>query len=107
MNAVPISCYFFFQSQCSACAIAEPELTKFMSRHPEVLVIRIDARRGREVAGFKAKATPAYLFKSGNDKFKHVGPLKAEDLDDILSELRHEPDDEDHPEDANSEGEEE
>jgi hypothetical protein len=95
------------QAGCPACHAAEPELTKFMSRHPDVLVIRIDARRGREVAGFTAKATPAYLFKSGDDKFKHVDPLKAEDLDDILAEFRHEPDDEDHPEEANHEGEEE
>ncbi len=76
--------YFFKQTGCPHCAMAEPDVVRFQRRHPRVSVIHT---RSDGVDGFEPAGTPAYLIKV-NDKqaFTHVGRLTLKELEEAYKE---------------------
>jgi hypothetical protein len=110
-SKIPFRLYFLHQPMCGACALAKPELAKFMRDHPEGLRVDIHAgRHPRGIAGFKPKATPSYLIIPSGEKegLPHEGPLAAEDLEEMLKSARgaQSGEEEDNPEEKEGEEEE-
>ena len=80
--------YFFKMEGCPACHIAEPEVNKYSTAHPEitVLVLRADGPFPSTL-GVNIKATPTYVFRRGNDMAVTTGMLKVKELERWIKKL--------------------
>lgn len=80
--------YFVKQEGCEACAEAEPELAKFETKHPTVMILRIDANGPFPARlGLKLRATPTYLFRRGTEAVAKVGMLKVAEIEKWMKSL--------------------
>jgi len=67
---------------CAACAAAAPEIEKFMQKHPELMVLILDAD-GPLIGklGVKIKATPTYIFRMGDSGVTRSGAMKCSEIE--------------------------
>lgn len=80
--------YFFRMDGCQACEAAAPELDKFMAKHPDLTVVRLDANGPfPERLGIKLKATPTYVFKLGAEGRMKAGMMKAAEIERWLKSM--------------------
>jgi thiol-disulfide isomerase/thioredoxin len=80
--------YFFKQDGCEACAAAEPELYRFMAKHPTVTVLVMDAGGPfPDRLGLKIRATPTYVFRHGAGMEAKIGVLKHTDVEKWVKKL--------------------
>lgn len=74
--------------RCHACAEADPELDKFLLKHPGTMAIRLDAggpHAGR--LGLTIRVTPTYVFRRGAVGIKHEGMLTAAQIEKWLKTI--------------------
>jgi protein-disulfide isomerase len=70
------------EHRCGACAEADPELDKFLLKHPGTMAVRLDASGPHaERLGVKITATPTYVFRRGDRGIMHVGLLTAPQIE--------------------------
>lgn len=80
--------YFFRSEGCPACAVALPELYRFMARHPALTVLVLDAGGPYPgQLGVKLRATPTYLFRHGEQGETHVGTMKSTDIEKWIRKI--------------------
>jgi hypothetical protein len=92
-SRIPFRLYVFLQPSCPICTLAGPIIDQFQRKHPEGIVVRTHRR---ELNGFKAKATPTYLFIADmGEPMVHEGILELEEMEEVHGKLF--PDDEDDP----------
>ena len=81
---------FFVHSRgCEACAVAQPELDRFMSKHPAMTVLALDAEGPlpAQLGLGKIRATPTYFLRRAEGVAKIEGALRAADLEKWLKKL--------------------
>lgn len=91
MNAIrSVVIYLFKQQGCQHCRTALAEVVKFRAARPEALVVELDESAGEHViGGFRAKATPSYLFRVGQQvATTHEGILNAKQLAKMFDDMR-------------------
>jgi hypothetical protein len=80
--------YIFKSKGCAACEASEVELATFESKHPTVMVLRIDAAGPFPAAlGVEVKATPTWGFRRGQEMVTRVGFLKAKEIEAWLKKM--------------------
>lgn len=78
--------YFASARGCPACEAAAPELDRFMRKHPELIVLTIDAEGPfPERLGLTIKATPTYALAVGGQVVGAVhGAMRVADIEKWL-----------------------
>ena len=80
--------YFIYGDGCAACEAAKPEFETFMSKHPRLMSLTINAAGPHpERLGLKVKATPTYFFRRGQEGVVYVGVMRATEIERWLKKL--------------------
>lgn len=81
--------YFIYQTGCPACASAEPPLARFSRKNPHLMILRRNAQKSPEVAGFEPNGTPAYLLMvEGTPVWRHEGMLDEVELQRVWDQAK-------------------
>jgi len=80
--------YVFKAEGCEACAMALPEVDRYIAKHPAATVLVLDAAGPYpKLFGISIRATPLYVFRRGNEFAKREGAMKASDIEKWLKQL--------------------
>ena len=80
--------YFFRQDGCGACEAATPELAKYMTKHPTMQVLTLDAAGPYPAAiGVKVKATPTYAYRHGAALVVVEGAMRVGELEKWIKRI--------------------